>query len=277
MKHWIFACAVLFCLARLEAATLKLDGNLKWQITEPRLTFTMDGGIQNLDSSGISGTIKLVLWATKTPYPASGYAVGQYTLGQINGGYQFSDFTVKTTSNIPVLDGTYYFTIVVTEYTTAGWRNRLLVSTGTQSLTMGNFTNQKTWTIPRTAVIAPPAGLTSNNTLVLSEKATGLRNRFPVSSQIKTTLDIGSGLKLQASNVYDKSPGSYTYQVGSKKLRGKNVPAAVLSISYNDPGGYIPSTDKIILYFHTANSGIYKSATKLGATTETIWGTFTLQ
>jgi hypothetical protein len=277
MKRWILACALLLSLLRLDAATFKLAGDLKWEITEPRLTFTLDGALQNLDSAGTSGTIKLVLWATKAPYPSTGYSVGEYNLGQISAGYQFEDFSVKTVSNVPSITGDYYFTIAVMEYTTAGWRNRLLVSTGTRNLSVGDFTTQKKWSIPATTVIAPPVKLTGKNKIIMRERATSLLNRFPVASQVETTFDINKGLKLDAINTYDSSPASYTYVVGTRKLKHKAVPAAIVSVTYNDPGGYMPSADKIILYFHTATSGIYKSSAKYGSNTEVTWGVLTLE
>ena len=129
---------MMFCLARVDATVLRLEGDLTWNVTVPQCGFKLNGELQNLGSAG-TGPIKLVLWATPAPYPSAGYNVGEYTLGQIPAGSQLSDFTVKTKSNLPFVNGTFYFTIAVVEYTLAGWRNVLLVPTGTRALYNGNF------------------------------------------------------------------------------------------------------------------------------------------
>ena len=181
---------MVLCVIRMDAAILKLDGDLTWEITEPRLTFKMVGGLQNSSPAGTtSGTIKLVLWANKTPYPSVGSIVGEYNLGQIAGGYQFSDFAVKTNSNVPTVTGDYYFTIAVLEYTTAGWINRLVVETGKHSLLSGNFTDQLKWTIPTAKVLAPVPALATGQRLKLTLKGSEYLNLFPTESQTVTTVD----------------------------------------------------------------------------------------
>jgi len=279
MKILIYTLAMIICVMRMDAASLKLDGDLAWEVTEPRLTFKLDGGIQNLSQAGTtSGTIKLVLWATKTPYPAVGSIIGEYTLGQISGGYQFSDFTVKTGSNVPNVTGDYYFTIAVMEYTTAGWANRLLKNTGTRSLLSGNFSDQLKWAAPTTTVIAPVPALAPGQRLKLTLKASEYLNLFPTDSQTVTTVTINSAKKVSVKSPDGKNTAAFTYKVIDSKLNGTKVKAGSLYLDYSSSSSYATVT----LYFQSPSSGTYRNVSKVYPTgnparTETTWGRFTLQ
>lgn len=264
---------------RADAALFKLNGDLTWQITEPRLSFKMDGGLQNISPVGTSsGTVKLVLWATKTPYPSVGYIVGEFTLGQIGGGYQFSNFTVKSPSNVPTVTGDYYFTIAVLEYTTAGWVNRLLVDTGTSNLLAGNFSTQLKWTTPTAKVIAPPATLTTGKRLKLTLKGSEFLNLFPTDYQKVTTISVNTATKATVNYASTQSTAAYTYKIKDAKLNGKSCQAGSLYLDYSNSSSYATIT----LYFQSATSGTYKSVEKTyralnAPMDETTWGTFTYQ
>lgn len=269
MKTLLCVFAILSSLVRMDAAALKLDGDLDWEITEPRCTFTLDGAIQNLSPAGsVSGTIKLVLWATKTPFPGPGFIVAEHTLGQISGGYQFSDFSVKTSSTIPDIDGGYHFTIAILEYTTLGWRTQLVVRTGTELLSDGDFVDQQKWSIPTKKIIAPPASLHNNDVVSLTEKATVLRNRFPFLSREKTKITIGKDSKISVVDNDGKTTGKYNYEVKRSTLKTSKFPSGYLTINHGD------SDAQITLFFHTATAGIYKANTDDNGFEETIWGTF---
>lgn len=163
MKILLFAAAMFLGVFRSEAANFRLDGDLTWEITEPRLTFKLAGNLVDL-TNGTSGTIKPVLWASSQP-SYLGSDIGEYTLGQIDGGNQFNDLSGRTTSNIPSVTGNYYFNITVLEYTTAGWRNRLIVPGGSATLIKGDFVTQQKWKISTNNVTSPPAALAYGRSL----------------------------------------------------------------------------------------------------------------
>lgn len=274
MKTLFCALTLILCLVRLDAAAFKLNGDLTWKIIEPRCTFNLAGDLQNLSPAGTtSGTIKLVLWVTGTPYPAPGYIIGEYTLGQIGGNQQFSDFSVRTTSNIPTLTGNFHFTIAVVEYTPAGWMNRLLVPTGTQSLVKGNFPAQPIWTIPNTVVTAPNLTFPVGQRLILTQKATSLLNLFPVKSQTMRTVTVDSISKVTVKNTDGQSTARFTYKVKKDTLRGAKVSAGSLYVRYDSSTSFATIT----LYFQGANSGTYRSVETIASKAETTWGTFTSQ
>jgi len=277
MKTLFAALVMLFCLSRMDAAILNLNGDLTWNVTEPRLTFQMDGGLQNNSPAGtVSGTIKLVLWASQTP-SSTRSMVGEYSLGQISGGYQFSNFTVSAPSDVPTVTGDYYFTIAVLEFTTAGWVNRLLVETGTKKLSAGNFVAQLKWPQPTAKVIAPMP-LLSGQKLKLTLRASEYLNRFPADLQSLSTVTIDSAPKATVKDPNGKNSATYSYKTTNTRYNGKKVQAANLKLQYSNASDYATVT----LYFQSLKSGTFKSIAKVypsgnPAYTETTWGTFTIQ
>jgi hypothetical protein len=260
----------LLGLARMHAAILELDGDLTWNVTEPRCSFRLDGAIRNAGPN--TGTLKLVLWATPNPFPSPGYIVGEYTLGSLPSGYQITDFTVKTKSKLPVANGKYYFTVVVVEYTTGGWKNVLAEPGGNQRITGGDIYGQKKWTIPTKTVLPPIGKLSTGMLFTLKLKATGEMNFFPTTYQEKTSITIKSSSKLETKLHSKKKTGSYSLKVQSGKLNNKNVTYSQLAIDYGSG-----SETTISLYFQGPYSGTYKSVETTSSGTETTWGGFTLQ
>jgi|GEM_PF-6262342 len=280
MKTLIAALVTLFCLTRMDASILNLNGDLTWEVTEPRLTFKMDGGLQNVSPAGtVSGTIKLVLWASEAPFPAAPRSiVGEYTLGQISGRSQLSNFTVSTPSSVPTATGDYYFTIAVLEYVNGIWLNRLIVDTGTKKLSAGNFVTQLQWPLPTTKVTASLPWLVTGQKVKLTLKGSEYLNRFPTESQKITDLLIDSPTKATVKHHPGKNAASFTYKVTTASYNGKKVPAANLYLDYSNAPDYATVT----LYFQGVTSGTYKSVAKIypnnnPSYTETTWGLFKIQ
>lgn len=76
------------------------------------------GRISNNRNGGVSGTLKLKLWATTSEYsggPINGYTLSSINLGQLQGGFYFSDINQTTRFSEPP-PGEYYFTLTLTEY-----------------------------------------------------------------------------------------------------------------------------------------------------------------
>ncbi len=269
----------IFCLiamvigwTRIEASVFQLSGDLNYEITEPRCTFNLNGSIQN-NTPGTSGTVKLVLWATPNPFPSPGYIVAEYTLGEINGGSQFSDFSLRTTSNVPAVTGNYYFTIAVAEYTSSGWRNVLAAQTGTRSLQNGNFSDQEKWTIPPGPYLKPDAALKLGEVLKLTVKATDQLNLLPIDSQDKSILTVGTRPAITVKDPLGTRNATRIYKVKTEVLNNKNVQAAVLDIDYANSNSHATIT----LYFRAKHSGCYKCEATETTGTETTWGNFTSQ
>lgn len=280
VKTILFLVAMMFCLARTDASVLRLQGDLTWNVTEPQCGFKLKGELQNLGAVG-TGPIKLVLWATATPYPAAGAIVGEFPLGQLPGNSQFTEFTVYTKANVPSINGDVHFTIAVVEYTTAGWRNVLLVPTGTQALANGNFVNQQKWVIPVAPVVAPPASLKKGSLITLTERATGEFNMFPVGWREKIELTAKSSTKMSYVNDPRKTTVSYNYSVVKAKLNGRSVMSGKIVMNHSGADD-VTFKNPVSLFFQGPDYGTYKSTVTGYLWSGTIgsavtWGTFKLQ
>lgn len=281
MKTILCLIAMMFCMARVDAAYLRLEGDLLWDVTMPQCSFKLDGELQNLSSAG-TGPLKLVLWATATPFPAPGQIVGDFLLGSLPGNSKFTDFTVKTVAKLPFSTGSFYFTIAVVEYTTAGWRNVLLVPTGTRLLRNGNFVDQAKWTIPKAPVVDPPAVIGSGDLITLTERATADFNRFPLIWRTRIKLDFWSSSKLSFSVGSRKTNLFYKYSVVTESFNGKKVKSGKLVMTDDADLNNVSFKDTLNLFFQGPDYGTYKSTVTgylwsgtLGSSVT--WGTFKLQ
>lgn len=275
MKILLCAIALVLTLARIQATPLNLDGDLTYEITEPRCTFRLNGTLENNTGFG-SGTLKLVLWATKTPFPAPGYIVGEYTLGQIPAGSQFSNFKVRTTSKVPLVSGSYHFTLAIAEFNGSIWTNVLAVPTGIRLLSLGDFTDQKTWTPPTTATTAPPKSLPRGEVIRLKLKATGEMNLFPSASQKVTLLTVTSNTRLSAKTPPNTNPAAFTYTVKKNRFNGKKVNSGRLYLDFMKEDDDAESNFTFTLFFQGPTSGTYKSIETNASGSETTWGVFKL-
>jgi len=75
--------------------------------------------VGNFDASGLSGTLKIELWAFPTTYPgsATGYKLAEYTLGQLPAGAAFFHVDSGAIPFASPPEGVWVFTILLTEYT----------------------------------------------------------------------------------------------------------------------------------------------------------------
>lgn len=277
MKLLLTLATLALPLAHAVAANLKIDGDLTWQITEPYCSFNMDGGIQNLSPSGSSGTIKLVLWATPAAFPSAGYNVGEVTLGQINAGYQFSDFTIRTASKLPNISGTYHFSIAVLEFTTAGWRTRTYATTGTRTLKAGDLANQTKWKQPAAAISTPAAALKPANLLTLTPRATSELNALPAAATEPFTVLFNKS-KVTVTRPDEKNPAIAKYAIKKATYNKKSVPVGQLVLDYKAAGKKSSiSKGTVVLYFQSPTSGFYSNSEADSFGSYNTWGTFTLK
>lgn len=290
MKKLIFLVAMLFCVARSEATNqvsgpLYLNGDLLWNITEPQCGFKLKGTLRNISAVG-TGPIRLVLWASKFPYPSTvpntsnALLVGGFQLGALGSGQQYNSFTVKTSSQMPMVNGVYHFTIAVVENVNGVFYNRFLISGGAYKLVNGVLTDQEKWDIPSKPVVMPPAKIVADDILKLEEKATGKFNKFPSGWQSETKLTAESSHKMTFKTENLKAAVSYSYSVVKSNLKGDNEWTGRLVMTQGDSNN-ITFKDTVYLYFTGPNSGFYKSVVKgflfdgdIGDSTT--WGLFDL-
>lgn len=277
-------------MARSEATNqvsgpLYLNGDLSWNLTEPQCRFKLKGKMQNI-SGFATGPIRLVLWASKFPYPPTvpntGNAIiaGEYPLGALDNGQQFTSFTVKTPSQMPMVNGTYNFTIAVLENVNGVFYNRFLISAGAYDFVNGVIKDQAIWSIPAKPVVSPPATINPDDIILLKEKATGEFYEFPGGWRTETKLTAESATKMTFKSTNGKATVSYSYTVEKTKLKGKNEWTGKLVMTYGGNNN-LTFKDTVYLYFTGPNSGTYKSVAKgylfdgdIGQSTT--WGIFDL-
>jgi hypothetical protein len=271
MKKYIFALMVAASMAHSQATVLTLNGNLTWDVTEPRCTFKLNGKLANRTSQG-SGTLKVLLWATKSAFPSyPGFLVAETTLGTINSGYQAGNFTLSTASKIPPVSGSYIFTVVIAEYQVDRWNNILAIPSGSRTLLDGDFPGQKKWSLPTTAVQPATAQFKAGSILRLSAKATNELNQFPTALQERTDLFISTKSKLSRKYRGATVKGSYSLKTKNAQYNGAVSTCGIVTVKYS-----ASSKATVTLFYQSANSGTYKSVDVNGSDTATTWGTFKL-
>jgi hypothetical protein len=105
-----------------KAANVLFEGEIGYDQIDDVVTLTADT-VVNYDRSGKSGTLRMQLWATLSPYYSGrikGYVMGTTVLGRLSGGWEFYDI-YEEVSFVSPPPGFYYVTMTVEEYTRSGW------------------------------------------------------------------------------------------------------------------------------------------------------------
>lgn len=97
---------------------VEMDGPYRWQTNAAAGTVAIDVGKIKHARPGKTGTLKLSVWATKTPYKGGaiqGYELGSVQKKALEKGYTYTD--VKNTAKYtPPPAGTHYVSILLTEF-----------------------------------------------------------------------------------------------------------------------------------------------------------------
>jgi hypothetical protein len=104
--------------ANADAANVDMSGTIAYTYLGATAVLTADR-IDNNDYYGYSGTLRLELWASPTPYVGIaqfGYKLAQYSVGQLTAGYYYYDVSSGNVPFVPPPDGTYHMTMLLTEF-----------------------------------------------------------------------------------------------------------------------------------------------------------------
>ena len=257
------------------------DSTPGWSISNNKCTFQVSGRIVNQSPSGsLSGTLRLCLWVTANPFPSRGYRVATYTLGQLKGGYQYSNINPVTSVSIPKITGSYYFTVALEQYDGSGYVTSDSAPSSVKALKDGVFVTQKKWKAPSGSVIDPLTKLKvgENLNITLQGSASGGAIIYvPDGTQVKLRVEIEENGR---TTVYGGSkpqgaPALYTYSTGKDSYAGKQSSVGTLSLDY----GYfynVVSRSDLSLFFQKPDKGFYKSKENEQGQTGTSWGVFTI-
>ena len=114
---------------------LAISGGTRWQTYPDQNKILIEVGRVTYNGSSNSGTVKIVVWATTTPYQpgTKGWALGEYRLGVMQPRHY--NYNIRQTvpyTRPPV--GHYYVSILVQEYNSSGgWRTQAFTK-GTRSM-----------------------------------------------------------------------------------------------------------------------------------------------
>ena len=99
-------------------------GEVSYDVVGNEVTLTANE-IENANSSyKVTGTLKMQLWATSTPYTGGtiyGYVLGEYAIGQLVHGGDYFNLNNTVPYYAPPY-GTYYLTMTLNMYTSSGYK-----------------------------------------------------------------------------------------------------------------------------------------------------------
>lgn len=279
MRSLLALCALLtFLLPAHADSIIRIVGTPTWQITGPVCRFKVDGPIQNLSPVGTgSGTLKLVLFISKTPYPATGSQVSELELGQLAGQTQFNKAAGKSLAVVPKVTGEYYFTVMVAEYTFTGWRVRAYLDTGKRKLKNGVFVTGTKWVLPKGPVLPPPGSLVNGDFIKFREKAMENMDMISPSSQLKTMVEFQKNKNCRVTEVGEQVKVTYSYKTAIVTSDGKISNVGKLTVDFSSlTNSNFQTESQYILYFTTGLSGYYKRTDLAGIGRKVTWGVFSL-
>lgn len=277
MKSLLALCALIASFIPAQAdSIIRMVGTPTWKITPPACRFKVDGPIQNLSPTG-SGTLKLVLFISKAPYPSAGSQVSELVLGQLAGQTQFDKAAGKSLAYVPKVTGTYYFSVLVAEYTLSGWRVRAYADTGKYKLKDGVFVTGTKWTVPKGPVIPPLGKMLNGDFIDFKEKATESFDMISPMAQTRTRVQFLKGKNCRVTSVGEQVKVTYSYGTGIVSSNGKPSDVGKLTVDFSNLTDSIYQTEsQYVLYFTTGLSGYYKRTDLAGTGRRVVWGLFSL-
>lgn len=277
MNRWILCFLLLPLASALCAASIKLDGETTWTIRSGECRFTTRP-IQNLNPSNTtSGTLKLVLWMSQQKFPSRGIAISEVQLGQLRGGFQINPMKLKGSLRLPRVDGTFYFTIYVAEFTTAGWQTRAYQDGETYTLDDGYFVTGKNWEAPDKALVEPPPTIGNGTTIVLNPRATGDFKQLLPFSIYQTKVEQNTRIRATLTRFGANRKAATSYKIRKATLNGKPGKAATLKLDFaKAANSKQTSKADLILYFQSPNSGVFRLNETESTSSNSSWGLFKL-
>ena len=121
LKRWLLPFFLSFISLNCLGTSLSFVGSGSFNIVGNTVVLQADK-ILNNEFSGISGTIRLELWAFSTPYPGTtiGYKLASYSVGQLYGGYYYYNINSGSIPFTTPPPGTWYFSLQAREYVGSG-------------------------------------------------------------------------------------------------------------------------------------------------------------
>tara|TARA_Y100001968_G_scaffold333485_1_gene396594 strand:- start:2044 stop:3750 length:1707 start_codon:yes stop_codon:yes gene_type:complete len=223
--------------------------------------------VSNHSSNVTSGTLKLQLWATTTPYTGgniNGYQLGEVSLGQLGTNTFYADIE-QNTNFTPPPDGTYYITMLLTEfngndvivdYTTFNETRTFSAAGGDSGTGNGelNLSCPCSYNIDNASLSLSVSAVTNNRsggtsgTLRLKLWATSTRyaggqiTGYELGQLTLGTLEGGFGFNSLENTTAFKSPPDGTYYITLTLTEYKNSDYIVDYINFDETRTFTDST-----------------------------------
>ncbi|SRR6266446_3134683 len=120
-RRWLWLILSNLVALNCFGASLSFVGTGYYNVSGNTVVLQADE-ILNNDFGGLSGTIRLELWAFSIPYPGAtvGYKLASYVVGQLYGGYYFYNINSGSIPFATPPPGTWYFSLQAREYVGTG-------------------------------------------------------------------------------------------------------------------------------------------------------------
>lgn len=264
------------------ANNVVFEGSPGWKISNGKCTFNVPGKIVNRSPEGsISGTLRLCLWATSAPFPSRGYRVATYSLGQLKGGYQFSNINPQVSATVPNVTGSYYFTVALEQYDGSGYPASDVAPSSVKQLKNGAFVTEKKWKAPAGKVIKPSKKLRVGDEVRITlqgSKSGGSVIYVPDGTELKLRAKIKANGKtvVYGGSKPEGAPARYSYKIKKAKYRGKKSKVGQLKLDYGYNLG-VKSTSTLTLFYQGKKKGFYKSVENEQGAKGVSWGVFKIR
>lgn len=262
---------------------LVVIGEPLWEIENGVCIFSLSGETKIINQGPaevLSGSLRLSLVMTANPFPDVGTLVSAADIGQLQGGYEFSDSSTSAPVQIPSVTGYRYFTLAVEEFTSSGWVTYFSGRSELVYLRQGVVSTPPIWKPLTGRVIPPPISAPAGMKVVFNQKALQVGGKayvVPKIDQFSISARLSRGgrtVVYQGAN--PKGAGAdWSYKGGKAKWQGKSCRVGVLVIDYGVTQGK-SAKSTYWLFFQKDGRGFYKATYVVGKESVTSWGLFTL-
>ena len=208
---------------------VEIVGSTSWQVVGNSVNLNVQQ-VNNICTLGVSGSLRLDLWATTSPYGGgaiTGYRFGSLSLNPLTGGYVYNNIS-QTVPYASPPDGVYYVTLTLAEFNNGSYVTESYVNYGT-FLTVGSPPSPPT---ANAATSVTSSGFTANWS---SAGGTGYRLDVSASSGFSSYL---SGYQdLDVGNVTSRSVSglsggtTYYYRVRAYNVVGTSANSGTITVT----------------------------------------------